>query len=78
MKYLAFVAVTDVADKITPSVYIKNTEDDALAIFHRTLGNYLANHQETSGILCMVIRDDGFIVSNQKYSFDTDIESDEE
>lgn len=69
MKYLAFVAVADVADKIVPAVYIKDTEDEALAIFHRNLANYLVNQKECNAILCMVIREDGFVIANQRYVF---------
>lgn len=71
MKYIFIELETDLDEKIHPGVYTKDTREEAMALFHRSLGNHLNGKDNYAQILCMVINDAGMVVASQRYDFRT-------
>lgn len=69
MRYIFIELETTMENKIAPGVYTKDTMEEAMALFHRSLGNHLASAYAYKAILCQVIREDGMVVANQRYEF---------
>lgn len=69
MKYIFIELETDLEEKVHPGVYTKDTREEAMALFHRSLGNHLANKQNYAQILCVVLQDTGFVEASQRYDF---------
>lgn len=70
MKYLFVELETNLEGKIVPGVYTFDTQEEAMARYHRSLGNHLANAAGYNAILCVVMREDGYIVAEQRYVFE--------
>lgn len=69
MRYIFIELETTLEDTIAPGVYTYDNQDTAMARFHRSLGNHLANPNNYRAILCHVIRQDGFVIASQRYEF---------
>lgn len=61
--------VYNIDGTVTPGVYRYTILEDAMAAFHNGLGAYLKKRDQYNGVLCHVVREDGFVVANQYYDF---------
>ena len=71
MKYIFIELETDLEEKVHPGVYTKDTREEAMALFHRSLSNHLAGKGNYAQILCVVLCDDGRVEASQRYDFRT-------
>lgn len=54
---------------VTPAVYKYTDLDDAMAAYHNGLGGYLKNRLQYDGVMCHVVRENGYVIANQYYDF---------
>lgn len=79
MFYVLEITTTEQADgtaKTEKGVYSYDTQEKAVANFHKKMGSW-SDKDETLSELCLVIGDDGAVYRSEKYNKPTETETEE-